>query len=112
MILANPSITRRPAPATQVAIPRVQTRKAIYKMVFSDDIDKYDEESLRTVLVFAGNFIDITGYLKPGEVIPESVYLEANKKFFRHFCKKKINSGKIFLLREASKQMAQRAAKL
>lgn len=62
-----------------------QTRKAIYKMVFSDDIDKYDEESLRTVLVFAGNFIDITEYLKPGEVIPESVYLEANKKFFDTF---------------------------
>lgn len=65
-----------------------QTRKAIYKMVFSDDIDKYDEESLRTVLVFAGNFIDITGYLKPGEVIPESVYLEANKKFFDTFVRK------------------------
>lgn len=65
-----------------------QTRKAIYKMVFSDDIDKYDEESLRTVLVFAGNFIDITEHLKPGKVIPESVYLEANKKFFDTFVRK------------------------
>ena len=65
-----------------------QTRKAIYKMVFSDDIDKYDEESLRTVLVFAGNFIDITEHLKPGRVIPESVYLEANKKFFDTFVRK------------------------
>ncbi len=65
-----------------------QTRKAIYKMVFSDDIDKYDEESLRTVLVFAGNFIDITEHLKPGKIIPESVYLEANKKFFDTFVRK------------------------